>query len=286
MPHDFDSNYLFRLIYSFHMPLFMFISGYVSLYSQEPSLKNIGRKAKALLLPYISWSIINFFIFHHDISFYEYQKMVIAQPDYSLWFLYVLFFNHLAFYLLSKIPSHKTSWIGAFLSLPIMFLPFHSFGFNLFKWYFFFYIIGRLANEYKDKLKLNSALTFFISAPLFFFMSYYWQRTTPIQLSFLAPVSPFIYKILVPCLGIITTFSLFRTINLHSKLLSQTIGTKTLEIYCTHTLFLFICISLFKNQVNIWIAIFLTFIISLFCSLLLSVGIKQSKLLSLFLFGK
>lgn len=45
-----------RCIFSFHMPLFFFISGY--LYGGGYSLSWVGRKAKALLIPYIVYGLI------------------------------------------------------------------------------------------------------------------------------------------------------------------------------------------------------------------------------------
>lgn len=286
IPQEFDSNYLFRLIYSFHMPLFMFISGYVSIYSPDTSFNAIGRKAKTLLLPYLSWTIVNYFIFHNEISFYEYQKIVIARPDNSFWFLYVLFFIHLTLYLINKIPSQKTTWIGLFISVPIMLLHFDSFGFGLFKWYLFFFMIGRLTNEYKSKIQLNNTLILITSIPLFLFLSYFWQRVSPLQIPFFTPISSFIYSLLVPCMGIVSTFALFRSIKVQSKHWHKTIGMSTLEIYCTHALFLLPCTYFFKDRMSIWLAILLTIVISLTCSLLLSKGIKQFGVLSLFLFGK
>lgn len=286
MPQNFDSSYLFRLIYSFHMPLFMFLSGYVSLYSSKPSLKTIAKKAKALLLPYLSWIFINYSIFHNDMSFYEYQKMVVNFPDNALWFLYILFFCHVGLYILSKIPTNYSTLIGTLISIPIMFLPYYLFGFNLFKWYFFFFIIGRLVNENKNRLKLNNSLILSIVVPLFFFLSLFWQRNTPPQISFIEPVSAFIFKISVPCLGIISTFSIFKALHLHSAFWSKTIGMRTLEIYITHFLFLFPCIYFLNGHVNTWLAILITCIFCLSCSLLLAYIIEKNKTLSLVLFGK
>ena len=285
IPENFDSDYLFRIIYSFHMPLFMFISGYVTIFSKKPNLKSLARKAKTLLLPYLSWAFINYFIFHYGMSFYEYQKMVINEPDNALWFLYVLFFCHLTFYFLNKIPSHFDTWIGIIISIPIMLLPFHSFGFNLFKWYFFFFIIGRGVSEYKNHLRIKNSLII-LSVPLFFFLSYFWHRTMLPNFFLGKPVSALIYKLAVPCLGIISTFSIFKAINIQSDFWSKVIGRKTLEIYIAHFLFIFPCVSILKGHMNTWLAIVLTCIISLFCSLLFAKLVKQNKILSLFLFGK
>lgn len=69
---------LFNFIYSYHMPLFFFISGfcaYSSLY-KEKRKKVIFKRAKQIFIPYIVSTLISFFLFEGSISF---------------WFLIVLF---------------------------------------------------------------------------------------------------------------------------------------------------------------------------------------------------
>lgn len=56
---NFMRNTLFEFIYSFHMPLFAFISGFVSYNSNSYSLKDFVRKRSIqILLPAFSWSFI------------------------------------------------------------------------------------------------------------------------------------------------------------------------------------------------------------------------------------
>ena len=48
-------NILFKAIYSFHMPLFGFLSGYVSFWSYRKSLNAIvGSRMRGILLPMIA----------------------------------------------------------------------------------------------------------------------------------------------------------------------------------------------------------------------------------------
>ena len=61
----FFDNILFKLIYSFHMPLFMIISGYLFAYSITRNwAKVLFQKVRSLILPIFSWAFIPCF-FHY-----------------------------------------------------------------------------------------------------------------------------------------------------------------------------------------------------------------------------
>lgn len=53
------ARFLFDFVYSFHMPLFMFLSGYVASLTVERNLNEgrnfLAKKARTLLIPFISW---------------------------------------------------------------------------------------------------------------------------------------------------------------------------------------------------------------------------------------
>jgi fucose 4-O-acetylase-like acetyltransferase len=57
---DPDENALFRLIYAFHMPLFMFISGFVFYGAKGSVSEEVHLKSRSLLLPFLSWLPITF----------------------------------------------------------------------------------------------------------------------------------------------------------------------------------------------------------------------------------
>lgn len=82
---------VFDLIYSFHMPLFFIASGFASNYAKRSLLEYIGYKARTILLPFITYSIIV------SILLYAIGKMdfphLIANgwEGYALWFIPVLY---------------------------------------------------------------------------------------------------------------------------------------------------------------------------------------------------
>ena len=48
--NNFDNNHLFRYIYSFHMPLFMMISGYISIFSNKTIISTIKKRIIQLIM--------------------------------------------------------------------------------------------------------------------------------------------------------------------------------------------------------------------------------------------
>lgn len=84
---DFDHHPIFRFIYSFHMPLFMAVSGYVS---YKPVLKweSVGKRFWQLIIPFFAWLILASIRVGDINHFYK----GLLGPDTGLWFLWVLFF--------------------------------------------------------------------------------------------------------------------------------------------------------------------------------------------------
>lgn len=58
---DFDHNLAFKYIYAFHMPLFMFISGFVG-FLQKSGFQVIKKRFCQLIIPFTAWSVILYFI--------------------------------------------------------------------------------------------------------------------------------------------------------------------------------------------------------------------------------
>jgi len=93
-------NYLpFRILYSFHMPMFMFVAGmtasagiFATLGSKtSPFGDYIARRALRLVVPFIVWAAIKFIWAKPADSFLAWFSVVFHAPDNALWFLLVLF---------------------------------------------------------------------------------------------------------------------------------------------------------------------------------------------------
>ena len=73
-----------RLIYSFHIPLFFFLSGYFMRFpdSNKDLSSSIIRKLKGLYIPYVKWSVV-FLLFHN--AFYKWHILTSNDHSYSWW---------------------------------------------------------------------------------------------------------------------------------------------------------------------------------------------------------
>ena len=101
----FFNNYLFKFIYSFHMPLFIMISGYLSYNSlNKVNLKDtIISKFKSLIIPIFIWSIIPFIIsINNYINIKELIKLFITTFSTNLWFLWSLFYINVLVKIINK----------------------------------------------------------------------------------------------------------------------------------------------------------------------------------------
>ena len=101
----FDDLLWFRVIYSFHMPLFVFLSGSVAAIAFSPERIQSGmlmvakqvktRLAKAsirLLIPFVSWCVINQLFYHHSDSIVSAVLLAFRRPATALWFLLAIFY--------------------------------------------------------------------------------------------------------------------------------------------------------------------------------------------------
>ena len=102
---DFDNLFAFRAIYSFHMPMFMFVAGMViavSLRKVFPvqqlavtirSVANgIPKRVGRLLIPFFVWGIVAlFYPGMPEETLTSWLGKLVRTPDYGLWFLPALF---------------------------------------------------------------------------------------------------------------------------------------------------------------------------------------------------
>lgn len=86
---------LFNIIYSFHMPLFIFLSGYLEEAVRAEKRKNmLIKRMKGLLIPYLSWTIVLYTIdlrMPFGIDANKFYSHLFGYSQSGLWFLPVLF---------------------------------------------------------------------------------------------------------------------------------------------------------------------------------------------------
>lgn len=98
-PEKYIYNNIFKVIYSFHMFLFIFISGYlVSFSKQNINLDWIKKRFIRLMLPYIVWTAL-IMILNNKFDFLGFLLELI-KPSY--WFLIILFLYDLTYYIIKN----------------------------------------------------------------------------------------------------------------------------------------------------------------------------------------
>lgn len=207
---DFDEHLGFRLIYSFHMPLFIFLSGAVASMWFKPEEINIPFKellsvvrlriqksAIRLLLPFISWALISHFVYQTtDTALPQIVITAFRRPDSALWFLLCIFYCvvmmslfQLLLGLLGLIGRRSRLIapilldgkyqliivIGAWFILKNYVPP--GAGLGTLKAYFIFYVLGILF--YKYLVKVLPSRYYLISYIVFIPLALLWSRVAP-----------------------------------------------------------------------------------------------------------
>lgn len=246
----FFDNPVFAFIYSFHMPLFMFISGYFSLsaFKRKP-IDFFRHKFMQLLLPCLSWGLIMYFSLelmgrNSQLSFEGLLS--------SYWFLTACFLSYALIYLLRL--ATKSLWVTVIISLLLSRLPWVGFYFSFM---FPFFLFGYIVALYKDRISgflpqisIVSGLLFIVS--LFFWTADYTVYQSPSILltiqtlhagNFYSQLGTDLFRFLIGISGTLFCFALFSQIHLQrvstSKVLQGLVwvGRNTLGIYAVQGLF-------------------------------------------------
>lgn len=165
MNHDF--------IYSFHMPLFMFASGYIYIaFKKEESYGHfIMKKIRRLMIPYFvtSFLIVTIKLLTEHSAYVEnpvtvasYLKVFYSpEAGYFLWFIWALW------WMLVFIPILKTKklrFVGFIVAVVLHYVPVSLtslFCFEQARQMFVFFMFGVVAYDYKDYY-IKYARTFFL----------------------------------------------------------------------------------------------------------------------------
>lgn len=149
----FFDNMVFKVIYSFHMPLFMLISGYLFFNYNDKKI-DIKKQLKTLIIPIFSWqflySLIYFINKEKNISYFKFLSSSII---YGLWFLWAIFYiSCFIIFLEYFVKNKKLKILIHILNFFILMLIPDYFGSSLYKFMYPFFIIGYY-NKNLEKLK-------------------------------------------------------------------------------------------------------------------------------------
>lgn len=182
-------------IYKFHMPFFMYLSGYIMYYTL-PKFSSIleywtftKQKAFRLIIPLIIFGLaigIGKYTFQNFIkvdgvpqfSLFEFFKIILEPTNSfasSVWYIYVLFLFYLMVPLLIVL-FNKREYLIVILGLIIHFIrPTNYFALNSFNEYLLYFSLGMISlkyrarlNYYFDKWRIFLIITFLFSFFLIF----------------------------------------------------------------------------------------------------------------------
>ncbi len=143
---SFWNNNLFKAIYTFHMPLFIAISGYYSYHAIKK--KNLfdftSSKLKYILIPILCWgAIFTFFIVICDnLSPTRSLFSIIYNTAIRFWFVWAIFFFSFIMYILHKLKIDKLP-VLILLGLAINLLPtIFIFRMDISKSFFIYYALA------------------------------------------------------------------------------------------------------------------------------------------------
>lgn len=277
---DFDQVTAFRVIYSFHMPLFAFLAGAAAVFwigkidfhADMAALglamaSRVRRAAVALLLPFLSWTLISYVYYSRSEPLGGYLLDVAAHADKSLWFLPCIFWCtvYLASFLFLSMGVDRMTKGTWFEPLAQRLSPFQCqmvimiliwmiikgllpphlglfFANDFHGGLFFFFALGTML--FKPFVKIRGRVLRLTPYVLFFSLVWYWHRTLPDNLILEAPgylqfglVKKF-YPMLMAICGTLVVIDVCRIlVSVRFRYIKMTIGylgSISLAIYALH----------------------------------------------------
>ena len=159
--------YIFNFIYSFHMPLFFIVAGFLS--NKKYKIKPFYiSKIKRLLVPYVFINIVDYIPRHLFSDFVNNSSnsliRVIFYSGVATWFVYTLFMIFLIFPILDKFIFRKDKYhLFLYFLLVINMLDLETFNVNIFTlnrivFYLTYFYFGYILKNYYDKFQENKYL--------------------------------------------------------------------------------------------------------------------------------
>ena len=216
-----------KLIYSFHMPIFLIISGYFS--------KDIKNKRLFELLIAFFLMNLSFIIF----DYFRYGSFELFSIKYSSWYLLYLFIYRvlLKIKLFSNLIERKKFLLFYFLF--VVFIGFLNLEIVRFFYYFYFFAFGYLVDLKKIKLSFSKSLLYMII--VFVFLIYIYL-IFPFSLDFLMGLSyinniEFLFRMCIICCSILLFIFMYNLIPGTKIKFITMFGVNSLSIYFFHRIF-------------------------------------------------
>lgn len=296
-----ENNHVWNLIYSFHMPAFMAVSGWFAF--KRPHGRIISackRRCYQVLVPYLVWSSLQWLISGCVLAN---LPLLITAPDTYFWFLWVIFWICIIFiscqWIADKYRIDELILVGLTCVLLIGIMvrfEFRLFGFQFLSYYFLFYTLGYCIHRFeKIRLKNNCVIITFVI--LWTFLAWFWNmHELPSCLSSI-PYIPYAllqyaYRGFTAMVGVMILFGIAPKVldnNTKFNNFIKNVGVFSLGLYVVHLMiigylkeFLFIL----APNCSTWGAITLLSILTFILSVIMVELMNKNKWSARFLLGK
>lgn len=267
---------LYKVIYTFHMPAFILVSGFFARgFYQKGYIKKIAKK---LIMPYLIFQLI-YSVFYYFLYNESHFVMNPLDPHWSLWFLISLFFWHILLFAFSRFKpiigltlalmlgliAGYFDWISNYLSLSrtFVFFPMFLLGYYLTKEQ-----IHKLTRPSFKVLAIAPFIAVFIFYYVFPDINYEWLfGSKPYSALDTSAMIGMLVRLGLYVLSTIMVLSFLAFVP-KNKYFFTNLGKNTLYVYLLHGFFIrFFRESSILNQTeNLWlllaIAVVLTFLLS------------------------
>lgn len=299
-----NNSHLWNWIYSFHMPAFMAVSGWLAYRpgrKTQPAGQLILRRAMQLLVPYFCWSVISTIVHRHQLT--SALRNYVLKPDIYFWFLWVLFFIYLLFILVEVASkrfnlNHTVVLLSTALGLVgiMVVTEFRLFGFQYISYYFMFFTFGFLIHQY-PLLQTRRMAMLLPCAILWLLLAWWWKMH---DLPAWIPALPGVPSSLLSYSyrSITALAAIFFLLNATPLLLDSsrfpnnfapTLGQWSLGIYTAHLTFITLLRKTLKAwcpSIPDWVFVLLLFFMALAISLAIVWLVMRNKHTARWLMGK
>jgi fucose 4-O-acetylase-like acetyltransferase len=279
---DSETNHIWNIIYSFHMPAFMAVSGYLAYRpansgSNYNVLSSIFRRFRQLVIPFFLWTLILLSLYG-KLSINAVEEYIIY-PDNGLWFLLVLFFISTIFFLASKVAEiikFKQEYIMTIMCIFLTFIQIifelRILGFQFIAYYFLFYTLGFYVHKYENKIITKNSSIIFLLLIIWLVLAWFWKMH---ELPFYTMVLPYsimlyLYRFITAVIAVYLLFVISpRLLNGNTTFNNAIghLGCISLGIYTTHVIIMGRVVHFVNEMVtNTSFLILISFFVSLLVS--------------------
>ena len=298
---DFDSNIIFRGIYSFHMPLFIFVSGY--LISPGKKVGFLWKQFKLLMIPFLVWMVLYAFYYRRlDLQIGHWSILPVYYLDIfkspgrgGLWFLWALYLIDVVYFFLrqSRYFYSLSIVLVVLLHVGSSFYPvLGSCGLGSLMFYYPFFLLGCLMRQYQFADRIRSwGVVALIGVAVLLEMA--WTRVGAVNAFGMSipheadSLYALAIRMLTPVPLLLLLFLLSRRFK-KSNAVAQWLSVNTLSVYASHFAWVYLLTDLFATTslARSSVEIVLVFVIASLATWGTVVGINRIPVARKLLFGR